>query len=317
MFRPFLFRKPPPPRPPVALVLAHDLLPTELWDKIFRHLGWDEDFLQMAKVCKLFNILCISLFLARYKVPSLDSPELRVDSTILPALQLSDTPLRSQCLVCQFNYPVGVQRGLAALRDIIERSDTLRRVDVTFSQNLWDAHERDVWVPEALRSPWRMHHEFWSALSAMALKSPVGRVEIMWEDRFFEGRAADVAGWNRFSRRAAWNKMSFFRKRRTTQMTPQRCSCAINAMWATSIASHIAIKALLGRAVKDRLYCIMGHYPFGYASKARRRGSLTAARSASSADDLGLLTHWLSKMSDQFKSFLGHFRLLLSVPASY
>ncbi|KAJ7614987.1 hypothetical protein FB45DRAFT_1035782 [Roridomyces roridus] len=219
MFRP-LFRKPPPPHPPVALVLAHDLFPAELWDEIFRHLMRDEDLLQTAKVCKLFKVLCLSLFLARHKVPSLDSLELRVDSTILPALQLSDTPLRSQRLVCQFNT-VGVQRGLAALRDIIERSDTLRRVDVTFSRHLWDAHERDVWVPEASRSRWRMHHEFWSALSAMALKAPAGRVEVMWYGKFFEGRAADVAGWNRCSRPAASNKMSLFRKRRTTQMTPQ------------------------------------------------------------------------------------------------
>ncbi|KAJ7614986.1 hypothetical protein FB45DRAFT_936565 [Roridomyces roridus] len=212
MFRPFFLRKPTPP----VLVLAYDLLPTELWDEIFRHLRWDEDLLQTAKVCKIFNILCLSLFFARYKVPSLDSQELCVDSAVPPALQLSCTPLRSQRLVCQFNHPVGVQRGLAALRNIIGRSNTLRHVDLTFSQDLRDAHERDVSVPGALRSPWRMHLEFWSALSAMALKAPAGRVEIMSQGRFFEGRAADVAGWNRFTRPAASNRSSLFRKRRTT-----------------------------------------------------------------------------------------------------
>ncbi|KAJ7614996.1 hypothetical protein FB45DRAFT_873852 [Roridomyces roridus] len=52
-------------------------------------------------------------------------------------------------------------------------------------------------------------------------QSTCGRVEIMSQGRFFEGRAAEVAGWNRFTRPAASNKMSLFRKRRTTQMTPQ------------------------------------------------------------------------------------------------
>ncbi|KAJ7610108.1 hypothetical protein FB45DRAFT_1066308 [Roridomyces roridus] len=35
--------------------------------------------------------------------------------------------------------------------------------------------------------------------------------------------------------------------------SPLRCSCTINAMWSTIIASHIALKAYLGRPVKVRL----------------------------------------------------------------
>ncbi|KAJ7614967.1 hypothetical protein FB45DRAFT_936539 [Roridomyces roridus] len=44
----------------------------------------------------------------------------------------------------------------------------------------------------------------------------------MSEGRFFQGRAADVAGWNTFCRPAGSNKRSFFRKRPTTPMAPQQ-----------------------------------------------------------------------------------------------
>ncbi|KAJ7614927.1 hypothetical protein FB45DRAFT_936442 [Roridomyces roridus] len=192
------FTSAPRQKVPAANLLAQDLLPVELWDEIFSLVIDDDDLLRAARVCKVFNIICIHLHLARHQIPSLaeSHSQLQVKSAALPALLLSGTALRADRLGCHFDTDLGIQRGLAALRHIISRSDTLGRVDLAFDGDLSTAYERDTSVPEPLRSQWRILHEFCGALSAMALKVPAGKVVVILRGALYGGHAVDVAGWN-------------------------------------------------------------------------------------------------------------------------
>lgn len=194
---------------------CQDILPVELWDGILHEFS-DENLLRAAAVCRVFNALCISVYLARNKIPALTaSADIQIPAHILPALQLSCTPLPKKRLVCVF-WNFGIPQHLAALRDVVRRSSTLIELTLKFDHDLFGAHKFDYTIPGAIRSRRGVMHALCAVLSAMAVKAP-GPVVVVSDSIFFIGRAEDVAGWrlgetvppadHRAPARAFWTRM--------------------------------------------------------------------------------------------------------------
>ncbi|KAJ7703903.1 hypothetical protein B0H17DRAFT_1040130 [Mycena rosella] len=175
-------------------VPADLVLPVELWDHVFCEVAY-KDLLRLAVVCRLFNTLCIGIYLTRYEnsAQSLASGKLFISSPThtIRALRLScDTPQIIQ-LVCRI-WPA--RQELASLQAILQKFNTLRELSVTFlgSRNLVDILRYED------RSD--LLHSFCGVLSIMASKTP-GPVSVIAGERsrsratWFSCRTKDIAGW--------------------------------------------------------------------------------------------------------------------------
>ncbi|KAJ7493627.1 hypothetical protein FB451DRAFT_1387787 [Mycena latifolia] len=166
------------------------ILPLEIWDIVFHELT-DTYLLRAAAVCRAFNTLCISIYLARYNnsAESLASGKLSTSSSIIPRLQLSYRPEITQ-LLCHF-WSIGVYEYLMSLRDLIKRSNSLREIILTFSVDVFNAYHF------AQRTPYSQSdilRSFCTMLSTMAAKAP-GPVFVAFPDGLFTCRAKDIASW--------------------------------------------------------------------------------------------------------------------------
>ncbi|KAJ7493614.1 hypothetical protein FB451DRAFT_1214917 [Mycena latifolia] len=170
------------------------ILPLEIWDIIFYDVA-DMDLLRAAVVCRAFNGLCISIYLARYY--SYAQPiRLSASSHIISALQLScDTPHITQ-LVCRL-WRSRLRHNLVSLRELIQRSNALREIRLTFSRDLFYTPNFPQGSPYSRRDLLRA---FCAMLSTMASKVPGPVVVIAdgsWQSyaTLFTCRAKDIADW--------------------------------------------------------------------------------------------------------------------------
>ncbi|KAJ6529029.1 hypothetical protein DFH09DRAFT_1371095, partial [Mycena vulgaris] len=170
-------------------ISPHSIMPVELWDAVFHEIS-DADLLRTAIVCRAFNTLCITIYLARHHISghSLSSGNLSISSHILRALGLSCDTRPITRLVCHF-WSFGVRQNLASLQDLLRRSTSLQQLILTFSLDPLENNFYNRMTPSLQRDLLRT---FCAMLSTMAIKTP-GPVVLGFGHRFFMCRAKDIA----------------------------------------------------------------------------------------------------------------------------
>ncbi|KAJ7216003.1 hypothetical protein GGX14DRAFT_607111 [Mycena pura] len=116
-----------------------DLLPFELWERIFS-LALPDDLLILARVCLVFRDIGIRIHLRRHGLieDTFAQSQLHLTSHILRALALK-LPAKSfpaHQLVCQVEEP-GMYSQLRCVRDIVARSRGLAELSINFGYDLF------------------------------------------------------------------------------------------------------------------------------------------------------------------------------------
>ncbi|KAJ6571271.1 hypothetical protein B0H19DRAFT_1129603 [Mycena capillaripes] len=166
------------------------LLPTELWEAIFHELPRNRDLLRISTVCRIFNLLCIRIFLARNNSSEaiFSLPVMDVRSHLLDAFHLSvrTFPLLER-VVCEFEG-LESRQGLECIRGIIARSKNLRSVVLCSRTDLFHV-STDTAARRALMNA------FCAVLSETAQRID-GPVFIFSISEIFSCSPRDIAGWN-------------------------------------------------------------------------------------------------------------------------
>ncbi|KAF7348996.1 hypothetical protein MVEN_01420700 [Mycena venus] len=116
-----------------------DILPVEIWDLVIGELALQLEYLlTLAKVCRVFNQLCIARYLLGYGVSaeSLAAGSIEIDQGNLPALLVSRSapPLRWLC--CRGLGGNQVLRNFERIKTILNHSPALCRLSLAFRYDL-------------------------------------------------------------------------------------------------------------------------------------------------------------------------------------
>ncbi|KAJ7043166.1 hypothetical protein C8F04DRAFT_1073863 [Mycena alexandri] len=216
---------------PSSQSFGTSVLPFELWDLVVQDLT-DKDLLRVSAVCRAFNAVAIGEYLARHNV-AISSKEVSVPSDVTRALQISCTPPDVERLVCHFkafDIHRDIYRDLLSLRRMVDRSQNIRDLTLSFAGDFFHAHK---W--SGVGSPRELRGAACAVFSAMAIKVD-GPVIVVGTDAssmvrtLFLCRAKDIAGWRldlfQFNRAVVPNHLAarllrFFRSGTGPEIPPQ------------------------------------------------------------------------------------------------
>ncbi|KAJ7073130.1 hypothetical protein C8F01DRAFT_269195 [Mycena amicta] len=130
-----------PPSDPTTARPALDILPVELWEAIFEHDLPGMELVSCATLCRLFNELCIEIYLKRRGW----APNIFIQDT-LPALTPENLPavavyapsrlLAAKKLACHLEVAKGIDAQLARLKSVAARAPHLEELSVSFDMDL-------------------------------------------------------------------------------------------------------------------------------------------------------------------------------------
>ncbi|KAJ7073146.1 hypothetical protein C8F01DRAFT_1244139 [Mycena amicta] len=182
-----------PPSYPTTARPALDILPLELWETIFEHDLPDTELLSCATLCRLFNELCIEIYLQRRGW----TPNIFVQETLPPlshetlsavAVYAPSRLLAAKKLACHLEVVNGIDAQLARLQNVADRAPSLEELFVSFDMDLlWQSGPRMPHVGLVLRS-------LCAILSSVAQRVS-GPVFVLSPDAMHTCLPGDMAEW--------------------------------------------------------------------------------------------------------------------------
>ncbi|KAJ7062623.1 hypothetical protein C8F01DRAFT_1230270 [Mycena amicta] len=131
--------------PPLARE-ALDILPSELWEGVFVHVAPATSLLAAARVCRLFNDLCIPVFLATHgkTVSDFFKPEIRLvertGTLEALAIMVTNKDLPAEKMSCYLSRPkTRYAARLRRLSRITARCPALKELYISFEDDFYTA----------------------------------------------------------------------------------------------------------------------------------------------------------------------------------